>query len=580
VSRCWRTRGAGLAFSWLLAILPSQPLQADEGPDVQQQIQQLQQQLNAQKSEIERLNNELSKSRQPQDSFVRRVNSVSPALFQVPEPETSGARSGVVGEGLGSGGAMQPETPSARGGAVDEGPGTSGAIESIPSTPRAGVLSVGPEELGPSLPETYSAREGAIGVGPGTSGAITQGVGTTPLERYLKGYPDTAGYDKAFFIRNPNGPEILYFSFKSQNWYDHIDSNPNNPPLGSSMLTPRQSSSTDTIRFRREELHLFGNITDHIGFKVMVDYARAINIDETTNQTNRILQDVFLTYTPKPWLGFRFGQFRVPMTMEGFWQDSGNLDFPEETLMTRSYGDVRDAGLMALGKPFDGIIEYYIGTFSGARQNRLRDENSAKDMREWLAIHPLARFISTQNQARLMALKQDPSSNPVEPRWKELMVGASRRDGIEGSDPFGRFHGDSTNVFGDIEYGRFVLRGEWSEGRGLNARSVSFDPNAVHLDDLLTKNGEGWYVTLGYNLNKKWRPIVRYEEFRRDIHEPNNTVRITTLGVNYFINGADDYNRIGAHRMLIQAAYNLDHSEPNAHYFAGNEFTTNFQMSF
>lgn len=557
---CWHAHGTG---------------RAEEPPDVRDLLKQMQAQLDSQKAEITRLRGELDRTRQTEAELVKRLNAVSPAVYQPPPSSAPPAapppaRSGAVGPPPG-GAPNSPAQPEPASGA--------GVAQPVPSVPRAGSLSVGPEPIEETLPEPFSAREGAIGVGPGTSGAIPEEVTPTALDRLLRG-PGPAGYDRAFFIRNLNGPEILYFNFKSQNWYDHIATNPNNPPLGSTPLTPRQNSGTDTIRFRREELHFFGNITDHIGYKIMIDPARAIAIDESASQNNRILQDVFITYTPKLWLGFRFGQFRVPQTMEGFWQDSGNLDFPEETLMTRSFGDVRDAGAIVLGKPFDGIIEYYAGIFNGSRQNRLRDENNQKDLREWVAIHPLAQFISEQVRANQMALKQDPSANPAPPMWKELMFGVSRRDGVEGSDLFGRYHGDATNVFGDIEYGKWVLRGEWSQGRGLNARSVSFDPNPVLLNDLLLRQAQGWYVTLGYNLNKRWRPIIRYEEYRRDVSEPNNMVRITTLGLNYYITGADDFNRIGAHRMLIQAAYNFDRSQANSHYFVGDEFTTNFQVSF
>jgi hypothetical protein len=126
-------------------------------------------------------------------------------------------------------------------------------------------------------------------------------------------------------------------------------------------------------------------MSPHIKWVLMIDPAKALSLSSTTTsingtnvvtgasigQSGRVLQDVFVAMTVKPWMVVEFGQQKVPLTYEGSAQSSSKLDTVERALFmtdkfrSSGYGDMRDLGLTFRGKFAKGQLEYAAGVFNG-----------------------------------------------------------------------------------------------------------------------------------------------------------------------------------------------------------------------
>jgi hypothetical protein len=149
--------------------------------------------------------------------------------------------------------------------------------------------------------------------------------------------------------------------------------------------TAADAAVVDTFRLRRAELKFSGDMSPNIKWVLMVDPAKALSLSATTSSINgqnvvtaasigqggRVLQDVFVAMTVKPWMVVEFGQQKVPLTYEGSAQSSSKLDTVERALFmtdkfrSSGYGDMRDLGLTFRGKFAKGQLEYAAGVFNG-----------------------------------------------------------------------------------------------------------------------------------------------------------------------------------------------------------------------
>ena len=166
------------------------------------------------------------------------------------------------------------------------------------------------------------------------------------------------------------------------------------------------SDYTTTFRIRRAELRVKGEIIPKtFGFNVMIDPSRVLDNSKATlpvtaatkgdpspgsvsanNQgTVTILQDYFITFMSE-YADVSLGQFKIPVSLEGYGSAS-KLLFPERSVVSRRYGDIRDLGIRVekkLGKNF----YYYAGLFNGEGQNKL-DSNAQKDAALRLEVYPI-----------------------------------------------------------------------------------------------------------------------------------------------------------------------------------------------
>ena len=115
-----------------------------------------------------------------------------------------------------------------------------------------------------------------------------------------------------------------------------------------------QARADSRFDIRRARLHINGNVTTHLSYKMSVEFQ---------GTENKKLVDAFADYHYHQGLYIRFGQFKMPFSRE--WQMSDN-DFPfAERSIGFSLQPGRDIGLMVGGQFFKQTFSYGLGLFNG-----------------------------------------------------------------------------------------------------------------------------------------------------------------------------------------------------------------------
>lgn len=298
----------------------------------------------------------------------------------------------------------------------------------------------------------------------------------------------------------------------------------------------------DTFRLRRAEIKITGDVLqDTIKWGTMFDPARAIGANESTNQAKRILQDMWITLEfpkvlgmaePKSLFSLDVGQFKIPVSMEGY-GSSGKLDFLERATIARTFGDKRDIGLLARGD-FDSFL-FQLGLFNGEGQNVLNDENDQKNFNGRILIRP----------AKLANVTL----------MKGLQIGFSFQDGDTGVNRASR---DRNGFELAWEFESLLKEKDslWLKGEYLSGKDGSVRPM-------------GWYGSIGYMFIPKWEVAVRYDKFDPDRQVGDNVQKEWTLGINHFFQG---------HNVKLQLNYVIRKEEQNS--IDNNAIMAGMQISF
>ncbi|MFW6123587.1 MAG: porin [Acidobacteriota bacterium] len=140
------------------------------------------------------------------------------------------------------------------------------------------------------------------------------------------------------------------------------------------------TQATDSFQMRRARLKLIGEITDSIFYKLQL-----------SAKGTPVLLDAQIDIKFSPYASLRFGQFKVPFSLENL-TSSSSLDFinrspsVENLCPGRDIGSSgRDIGVLIYGKA--AHIEYSLGVFNGSGKNRL-DNNEHKDLSGRLVCSP------------------------------------------------------------------------------------------------------------------------------------------------------------------------------------------------
>jgi hypothetical protein len=298
-----------------------------------------------------------------------------------------------------------------------------------------------------------------------------------------------------------------------------------------------------TLRLRRAEIRVKGEIIPKtLGFNVMIDPARALeatkqnptvtpatmptssvsvfqpavnpNYDAPSGNLS-ILQDYNITFM-SDYADVSLGQFKIPVSFEGY-QGSSKIIFPERSIVSRRYGDLRDIGIKVekkLGKNF----YYFAGLFNGEGQNKL-DSNAQKDAALRLEVYPIDGItVGAVGYAGIHNRTTSPTKDRLE----------------------GDFKLDLANLLIQAEY----IHG-W-DGPTAVARAES----------------AGVYAVVGYTIADKVQPLFRIGRYDPNVrgnanpgqHErglsttPDDELTSYEFGLNYFIRGND---------AKLQASYSL-----------------------
>lgn len=171
---------------------------------------------------------------------------------------------------------------------------------------------------------------------------------------------------------------------------DSLRRTQDNPPfpvevhgLVQAWFAGRGDTGPNAFSMRRAEVAFAGVISPRVAWSIMVDPSKALALQNTystvggtpvitgssVDQGSHVLQDAFITIEYASDMYLRFGQFHVPLSMEGL-EGSGGLESIERALFASDhgrggfYGDVRDIGLSAFGS-VGTSLDYNIGLFNG-----------------------------------------------------------------------------------------------------------------------------------------------------------------------------------------------------------------------
>ncbi len=172
-------------------------------------------------------------------------------------------------------------------------------------------------------------------------------------------------------------------------------------------MLDRSNATTSTFRLRRAEITLKGEIVPKlVSYGVMFDPTKVLEHQDKTVEvkdqdpaptvpgsvtvkqpvsTTAVLQDFFLTVAASPYVDVSLGQFKIPVSWEGY-NSSAKLLFPERAIIAKEFGDKRDMGVR-FGKTFSRF-GYTAGVFNGAGPNAL-DTNNDKDVGLRLEGYPV-----------------------------------------------------------------------------------------------------------------------------------------------------------------------------------------------
>ncbi len=233
------------------------------------------------------------------------------------------------------------------------------------------------------------------------------------------------------------------------------------------------------FKLRRAELKLSGSPVENTRYFMMVDPAKAISADPTVTD-RKIVQDLGIGFTVTPGLEVVAGQFKILTNAEGL-DSSAALLFPERSLVSRTYGDKREPGLM-IAYTGDG---YKVGVMASNGQGPNAD--AAADTKD----------LSVRTDVTVA---------------KGISVGA-----------FG--------LFGDFEYNK---KGRW----GVNTRMALTEESTVgvefNMGRLNSVNSYGVMADAGYFVTQEIQPVIRYELLNTDT-ATNTLGQQASLGVNYVL---------------------------------------------
>ncbi len=149
-----------------------------------------------------------------------------------------------------------------------------------------------------------------------------------------------------------------------------------------------RSAGSDTFLVRTARPIVEGKMTDYFNGRLMWDFG----------QGNARLLDGYADFHPLAHLtasgggdfSLRAGEFKLPVGLER-WQSEQDLAFVERG-QTTNLVPQRDLGLMAWGRPWNGLVEYEVGLVNGASDLQINtgDTDNAKDTVGRVLARPFA----------------------------------------------------------------------------------------------------------------------------------------------------------------------------------------------
>jgi hypothetical protein len=123
-------------------------------------------------------------------------------------------------------------------------------------------------------------------------------------------------------------------------------------------------ASQSTFLLRHAELWLQGAAGwRQLEYRLQVDFA------EPT-----ILKDAFVQWRPRRWLAVRLGRFKLPFGFQRYLR-STYYDFVDRSETMEAFSLGRDLGLMVIGRPLAGRLQYQLALSNGSGTTAVRNDN-------------------------------------------------------------------------------------------------------------------------------------------------------------------------------------------------------------
>ena len=275
---------------------------------------------------------------------------------------------------------------------------------------------------------------------------------------------------------------------------------------------PRWAAVKDRFFFRRARIYLAGSFAEDFDFKAELDL-QGNTLGAGTGQLARA-NEIYINWHKYAYANLRFGQLKPAFGGEALASDTSIFTI-ERSLSNDRLTDGRQLAASVAGELFNKKLSYLAVVANGNGSNVSANDNSRFSKSARVVYTPVA----TATDKLVLAL---------DGLWTEDTNVAKSDLGLPGNLFTGSRHMSGVDV--TWTHGRFDLNVEWLHGTFKPAGAVP----AAKFD------AEGWQATLAYFLiPAKLRAVVREEAFDPNTATAGNTIRTTTLGLNYYLKGED-----------------------------------------
>ncbi|MEW6086833.1 MAG: porin [bacterium] len=294
----------------------------------------------------------------------------------------------------------------------------------------------------------------------------------------------------------------------------------------------------DEFRVKSVTLALAGKLADDTNFKAEIDASKT---------DGKILNDAFLKYTLNNYANITLGQFKIPFSEE-FITSSSSIETVERSLPVTSLSQERDRGLMLDGTVLNKMVNYGAGIFNGAGPNASED-NEGKDAAGRVVVNVLPGLSIGGSYMTGSEMQQTDTYSTTSADSKTGMFKKTST-----YDPYKRTRSGALVKYEDKSV---KIQGEYITQKK--------DYELASKTDI---SGKGYYALLAYKISLEGKaaiqPVVKYETYDADTDKDNDKQKITTIGVNWFINDyvklmvndrmrKDDAGKEGYDELLVQA---------------------------
>ena len=249
-------------------------------------------------------------------------------------------------------------------------------------------------------------------------------------------------------------------------------------------------------------------------FRLMFDVSHQHNEPFMHN----LFKDVFYETKRIPHHSILVGHSRVGTGFEGL-QSAYTLPLLSRSQISRNFSNIRKLGLRVRGDY--KYLDYDFGLYSS--DTYFTDFMQGGEFNSWLEVKPFAK---------------------TKDRFGNLRTGVGISTGTRHSTGY---------LVGGVgvkySYKNLWTQMEYSAANGSNGAG-----------GLTSKHRQGWYVTLGYKLSKKFEILARFDDFNPDKSIGGNNRREYTTGLNYYIKGQ-------ALKLVLNYIFCQDKAFHNSHRF-------------